>query len=243
MLSDPFWRTATYFAGDMQTHTIYNESIKFHSDTVSEVSRFFHLAGEEPIIADLLFSLSFDDTFYDIGANVGTYTCFAASKLGSEKVVAFEPEPKNAARLRDNLELNDLNAKILEVAVTNKDGKQELGIQGDEAGEGEHTVFTEDSAKTIEVDSFRVDTLIKERGVQEPTVIKVDVEGAELSVLQGMEKTLNNHVRLIYAELHPKKSSNFGYEIAEVEEYLRELGFEVSDLSQRGGQKFIRATK
>lgn len=74
--------------------------------------------GERPVLEDLLQSLKPDDVFYDIGANVGTYTCFAASKLGPNAVVAFEPERKSATRLRENLDLNALDAQVVENALS-----------------------------------------------------------------------------------------------------------------------------
>jgi predicted RNA methylase len=94
-------------ADDTQTHSIANQTVSFHTGTFDEFIRFRNLVGERAILEDLLRSLEPDDVFYDIGANVGTYTCFAASKLVPNAVVAFEPEPKNATRLREDLDLSD----------------------------------------------------------------------------------------------------------------------------------------
>ncbi|WP_198530028.1 FkbM family methyltransferase [Halorubrum aethiopicum] len=232
-----------YTLEDTQTHEITTHSVDFHTKTFTEFTRFRDLVGERSIVEDLLTSLDSNDIFYDVGANVGTYTCFAAAKLGPGKVVAFEPEPENADRLRENLELNNLDAEIIQIALSDTDGIVDLALTGDEAGTGEHAIATGDDKQTLEVETARGDSIIEERGLPKPTVAKIDVEGAELSVLRGLRETLYESCRLMYVEVHTEKIRDFGAERSEVETLLTDAGFEVTEISQRGSEIFLRASK
>ncbi|MDB9281515.1 FkbM family methyltransferase [Halorubrum ezzemoulense] len=205
--------------------------------------RFRDLSDEHSIIEDLLTALDIDDVFYDIGANVGTYTCFTAAQLDTGRTLAFEPEPKNADRLQENLELNDLHAEIVQVVLSDTDGTVEFALSGDEAGEGEHAIATDNSEQTLEVETARGDTIIEERGLPKPTVVKIDVEGAELSVLRGLRETLCTNCRLVYVEVHTEKITDFGGEASEVKTFLTDAGFDVTEISQRGSEVFLRASK
>ena len=243
LLSKPYWQLVYSLSENTQTHEITNHSIDFQTITFTEYMRFCSLAGERSIVENLLTALDSDDIFYDIGANVGTYTCFAAAELGPDRTVAFEPEPENADRLRENLELNDLGAEIIQVALSDTDGTVDLALTGDEAGEGEHAIATGDDERTLEVETARGDSIIEERGLPKPTVIKIDVEGAELSVLRGLRETLHENCRLLYVEVHTEKIRDFGGEASDVETLLTDVGFEVTEISQRGSEIFLRASK
>lgn len=242
LLSKPFWKIAYWTSQDVTTHEIGDQKLSFRTDTYTEYMRFNDLAGEHGIIDDVLGSLSEDDVFYDIGANVGTYTCFAASKLRSGRVISFEPEPRNATGLRENLDLNSLDAEIIEVALSDTDGTAQLGLGGVEAGEGKHSITTDDAdGDTIQVETARGDSIIAERELPAPTVVKIDVEGAELPVLHGMRDTLQEKCRLVYVEVHPEEMGDGT--TGDVSLFLKERGFDVEVLTHRGSQRFLRGSK
>lgn len=124
------------------------------------------------------------DHVLDIGANIGTYTLFSARRIGSAgRVVAFEPEPRNAARLRENVARNELGAvvEVHEEAVAHEVGEVELLLDHDVSnaivmGDGLHGAH-----RTVA--SVRIDGVV-------PTgprlaVAKLDVEGAEAMALRG----------------------------------------------------------
>lgn len=242
-LSDPYWNLVHRLSPDTQEHTIEGFSVEFNVNTLTEFMRFRQLAGEQHIIADVLRSLTAKDTFYDVGANVGTYTCFAASKLGDGRTVAFEPEPENVASLRKNIELNDLHVDVCPFALSDTDGTTRLALTGEEAGEGEHSLAVDDTQDTVEIETKRGDTALASYDLPTPTVVKIDVEGAELLVLKGMASTLREHVRLVYLEVHPEKLVKFGSTTSEVRTFLEDAGFEVTELLDRGGESFWRASK
>lgn len=241
LLSRPYWRLVYKLSENIQPCTIKNQTANFRVNTFTEFKRFRGLAGEQEVIQDVLGSLKPEDVFYDVGANVGTYTCFTASK--ANKVVAFEPEPQNVSRLSENIELNNIDVKIVEIALSNINGVVDLTLSGDEVGEGNHAISTNDDGRTIKVETAKGDSVVARRNIPAPTVIKIDVEGAELSVLQGFRKTLCENCRLVYVEVHPDKIGEFGAEASDIRTFLKETGFEVTELTQRGSEVFLRASK
>lgn len=242
-LADAYWTAAYFLSPDIQRHSVCGETVKFQVATFSEFMRFRDLTGEKKIIGDLLSSLRDDDVCFDVGANVGTYSCFLASSLGPGRTFAFEPEPINADRLEQNLRLNDLEASVIRVALSDRAGNVELALQGSEAGAGSHTLSLANAEQTIDVSTERGDGVIRRLGLPGPTVMKIDVEGAELEVLKGFSDTLETTCRLLYVEVHPSVLARLGATTADVRVLLTGAGFSIQDLSRRQGQMFWRAEK
>jgi methyltransferase, FkbM family len=125
--------------------------------------------------------------YYDIGANVGVYTCFAGQH--ADRVVAFEPHEGTATRLRENVDLNDIDVTVYQTAVADYEGTASLAHprrSPQELGTGEFSVVPMDDATDVaEIPVTRVDTIVQQEDLPQPTVAKIDVEGAELQVLDG----------------------------------------------------------
>ena len=134
----------------------------------------------------LLHLLREGDLFFDVGANVGSYTLLA-SGVCKARTFAFEPDPESMARLRKNLEANALASRVrlLQTAVG--------------AGEGEvsFTVGRDSENKVAdgtagEVRSVKVTTLDAAAGDEVPLLIKIDVEGYEPEVIKGATRLLGD---------------------------------------------------
>lgn len=126
--------------------------------------------------------------FWDVGAHVGFFTIMGARLTGpSGQVHAFEPLPANRRRLERTVRLNSArNVAVHDVALTDEDGKRVLH------GHDESAMWTliAERGKTdgVSVSCRSIDSLVKELG--DPTVVKIDVEGAELDVLRGAIATI-----------------------------------------------------
>lgn len=122
-----------------------------------------------------------DDLFIDIGANVGIYSVYAAD-LGAE-VIAVEPVHSEA--LRENLRLNDFEIPIIEAAVSNEIGEVEFLLDLDQ-----QNAMASASApgKTATVPTTTVDQILDGRSAR---LVKVDVEGFERFVIEGMSRSLS----------------------------------------------------
>jgi FkbM family methyltransferase len=144
--------------------------------------------------------------FYDIGANLGFFSLLGAHLAGLDagRVIAFEAAPDNAEAIRVNAALNRIaNVEVICAAVTDHSGSAQLQVVDDQSWSklvqyGEHP-FTE---RVIDVKCVAIDELVRAGRVPPPTVIKIDVEGAELDVLAGMRETIAAHEPAIICELH-----------------------------------------
>jgi len=122
---------------------------------------------------------------WDIGAHAGYYSLLASRLLGaSGTVVAFEPLPHNLAYLRQHLELNGVkNVIVVPCAVSDTDGRAHFAAGGSQYGRL-------DVAGGLEVETVCLDTYLRQNPAQAPTVVKMDVEGAEFAVLRGARTVL-----------------------------------------------------
>ena len=128
-------------------------------------------------------NLTHNDVFVDVGANKGDFTLLAA--LYCNKVYSVEPHPENLKWLTESISLNDFNnVEVLAGCATNNAGTVELGV-GSMSG---HHSITAKRHSHITVDAFRLDEKIKEKSL----VVKIDVEGAEKLVLEGMSNIMRN---------------------------------------------------
>lgn len=136
-------------------------------------------------------------TVLDVGAHVGYYTLLASVLVGgSGRVHAFEPNPRNADFLRRHVRINRLrNVTVQQAAVSDRAATARFDF-----GSGSGTGHLAD-AGALEVLTLRLDDYCAEHGLA-PTAVKIDVEGAEMSVLAGAAGTLARHRPTIFLSTH-----------------------------------------
>lgn len=146
------------------------------------------------------------DTVWDIGANVGLYSAEFGTAVGSSgHVLAFEPVPSCYEQLQKHCSaLPQVQAH--NVAIGDKNGKLVMALEANPLA-ATHRVVDPSGAQaasgTIEVPVRSVDDLAKEHADRHPNVMKIDVEGHEGSVIQGMSETLRDpRLRCIGMEVH-----------------------------------------
>jgi len=224
---------------------VENSSVTLSTTTYSEFERFYELKGEREILSDIISETSDGDIFYDVGANVGLYSCLVGSAVSNHQIYSFEPHPVNAEALESNLKLNNINGTVFQLAISNEEGTFELSSEGTEAGLGEHSLDTSSSESTVSVSVRRLDKLRKEYNMPVPTIVKIDVEGAELDVIRGAADTFSDpHCKTLYCEVHPDRMKKFGGSQAELKSQLVNFGFDVETIDQKLGSRIIlKATK
>jgi FkbM family methyltransferase len=139
--------------------------------------------------ADMAFVLHFlraGDLFADVGANVGSYTILASGVVGC-RTIAFEPDPVAAAVLERNIALNRIAERVETriAAVGERDGLVRFSAGLDT----ENHIVTMADAAGRDVSIQTLDQALFSRGFI-PTLIKIDVEGFEIGVLQGARALL-----------------------------------------------------
>jgi FkbM family methyltransferase len=131
------------------------------------------------------------DVVLDVGAHVGYYALHAAAIVGAANVHAFEPDPRNAARLRANAELNGFtDLTVCQMAVSHAPGRatfRSVTTRG-ETGWGSLMVDAGEATRDVEVEVTSLDAYARDLGTV--AMIKVDVQGAELEVLEGARAVL-----------------------------------------------------
>lgn len=145
----------------------------------------------EAIITALL---GVGDLFVDVGANFGYHTLGAAAT--GARVHAFEPVPRLRHRLAENLRLNGLERRVVvsEFALSDRSGTAAFYVAR-RLDDGSHSLIAGVPARAIEcitVQTMRLDEYLQAREAPPPTVLKIDVEGAEALVLDGAGALLDS---------------------------------------------------
>jgi len=157
---------------------------------------FYEFKKQQLIVREVLPN----SVFWDVGANVGFYSLLASKLVGSGKVFAFEPAPRNLSYLRKHLAINRTkNVEILATAVSDRIGTasfeiEETGFMGHLSGEGSITVQT-----------TTLDSLVEEGKVLPPNYMKMDIEGAELLALRGASHTFQRFRPVLFLATHGRQ--------------------------------------
>ncbi len=132
------------------------------------------------------------DTVYDIGANVGYVSLSLAKRVGpTGRVIAFEPIPGSADAFRQNIEINGItNVRLLDLAASDKSGEAVIRMTENSATASLVWHRNEPSATELLIRTVALDELVEAGEVRLPSFVKIDVEGAEGRVLQGMRRTI-----------------------------------------------------
>ncbi len=173
------------------------------------------------------------DVVIDVGAHVGYYTLLMAQLVGKNgKVYSFEPDPVNFELLKKSVEINGFeNVVLIQKAVSDTTEKIKLFLgDNDSAINRIYDAKLGDAKKSIDVESVTIDEYFKEND-KLFNFIKIDSEGSEAKIINGMEKFLTKNRKLIMmTEFFPfliKKSGD------EPKQYLKSLensGFELYNI-------------
>ena len=199
---------------------IEGKKVYFHADnwiTNYRVNTFF---TKEPETLDWLRdNLQAGDTFFDVGANIGLYSIFAATCRADVSILAFEPEYSNLYELKTNINLNRYWGRItpFSLAFDKQSGPSLLHIQDELSGAAlssqsqERTEWTKSGKRVIfseGIATYSLDEFCKKWDAS-PTLIKIDVDGTEDLILAGGRKVLEDKgLRSILIEVGEHTASN-----------------------------------
>ena len=167
-------------------------------------------AGVRSIISSLRCSL-----FVDVGANIGLYSVIAG-RNGND-VISFEPEPRTYSFLKENLSKNEVaTSEAYNCAAWDSEGFVDLK-------KGWTTAWTQ----TVEGSQIRATTVDSVLRGRVPGLVKIDVEGSELKVLQGMRETLEtaNRPKIIF-------EARTGTKLHESTDFLQRYGYRITTLDK-----------
>lgn len=179
----------------------------------------------EPEVAELIHnSLHPGDIFYDIGAHAGYFSLIAAKKVAPDgRVFAFDPVPEHVATILEQIELNGIQniCSVVPLAISDTIGEVSFLIPNCCANAhllkiaAPHII--NGPGKVIRVSSVTLDSFVSDNPM--PTLIKMDIEGAEVEALMGAEKLLSSpkapvflitaHSKRLETKVRDILSSNF----------------------------------
>jgi FkbM family methyltransferase len=178
-------------------------------------------------------------TVIDVGANIGQYAMLASTRVGPHgRVHCFEPHPGVYQVLTRNLRRSgcaNVVARPLALAAT--PGARDLFLQPID-NVGATSFKPRDTAlpgSRVRVKATTLDAYVKARRLGRVDLIKIDVEGAELEVLEGAARTLDaNPDIVLVVEFLRENAQRFGRSVEELETHLRALGFRLFSINMGG---------
>jgi FkbM family methyltransferase len=188
-----------------------------------------------------------NDVVFDVGANIGLYVRFMVQQFGAGKVIAFEPMSQNQALLLQNTRLGNCQDRVTVVAaaLADYDGTDEFQTDDISSASGTLNVVSQGGpsqarrqyglppiSETVTV--ARLDTMVEGGTVPAPSVIKVDVEGAEERLLRGAVQTLEKHSPRLAIELHGTE------EARKVVRFLLDIGYSLFGFINTGEGRIYR---
>lgn len=203
---------------------------RFTCDLSDQIAHEAYFSGvyEPPVTRIIRDALPAGGSFVDAGANWGYFTLVAAGTIGpSGRAIAIEPDPRMFAALEQNLQLNALShVTPVRAAASATEGRAALaGFRSDAVNRGTSRLGGQSAAgPTFDVDCVTIDRLTS--AIPSVDVVKIDVEGAEDAVLEGMQEGFAaRRYRAVVLELHPGYLRAGGVDPARPVRRLLEAGF------------------
>ena len=174
----------------------------------------------------------------DIGAHVGYFTLIAARQVGpAGKVYAFEPDPDNYSTLLKNIEANAYDNVVADrKAISDNVGTSQLHLVA--TGSGRHSMYHHGLPErgSIEIETTTLDSTFDDLDWPNVDLIKIDVEGAEVSVLDGMTRLLEKPAKLnLIVEFMPSLLKNAGIAPRQFLDKLASLNSELYFIDESNG--------
>lgn len=171
-----------------------------------------------------------DMVFVDVGANQGEYTLFAAKRLSSGSVVAFEPVDQLYQKLQQNIQLNNFaNVTCCNFGLSDADARLPIYMEsaGSGGNEGLGTLFQSESrSRQVGTVALKVfDVVAADLNLTRIDFIKIDVEGAELQVLKGCIGSIKRYRPYILLEVNDDMYRLAGYTLRDILDFFTPLNY------------------
>ncbi len=169
----------------------------------------------------------------DVGANVGFFSLRFARWVGGDgEVISIEPEDHNYETLVRTLKLENRfgNVRTLKAVAAAASGTMLLEIN--ELHPADHKLSRDGTG--VPVEAVRLDDLVQHKSARRPSLVKIDVQGAEMLVLQGAADILKLAAPALFVELQEEGLKKFGTSVAAILDHLSQCGYEPYWLARSG---------
>ena len=215
---------------------INRKKIKFYIPTEITHSRVQSIFAKEPETINWINNFKNNKTFWDIGANIGIYSIYAATKFTKLKIIAFEPSTSNTRTLSRNISINnfDNKIKIFPIALCNKpnilskfnenrfyEGWSGSTFDNNSDADGKK-LLKKNIKNNYQIFGTSINDILSKRILEVPNYIKIDVDGIEHLILEGAKNFLKHkNLREILVEMNP----SYKYQSQFIENTLIKNGF------------------
>lgn len=214
---------------------------RFQVNLSDPIYRDLYFIGEyEPEVSAVVRQvLRSGDVALDIGANFGWFTQLFSRVVGEQgRVDSFEPVEPVYRELQLNLAMNGnpANVRLNKLALSDTAGTAVMHVfAGLNKGHSSMSDLGREDYVTSEAPMTTLDSYLAEAGRPTVTLLKCDVEGAEMSVLRGAEALLSStSPPMLILEINTTTSAAFGYEARDMLTHLAERGYEFYRITRRG---------
>lgn len=190
----------------------------------------YEIRGQNPECEAMRRLLKEGDTFIDVGANFGTFSLLASQIVGKNgRVIAIEPQRRLTTMLRESVALSRVeNINIVEAACGASTGLGIIFVPPDDSGRG--GLVREFSARkgfsSAEVQVVTLDSVVERYPPSGDILVKIDVEGSEISVLEGGAKLLSQSHPSLLLEQNPQSAVAAGHPQFALLELIAEAGYQ-----------------
>lgn len=208
----------------------FSTSIINHESSLDPINNIRHIYYTEyDVISRFTHDINEDDLFFDIGANLGVYSVFAGKEVDTGKIISFDPQPKITRALYQNLDRNCEKYELYQIAASDESGFAKMDPEFSAGSD-----IKSDSGLNVKTE--RMEEFIIQSETEAPTIVKIDVEGAEIEVLEGFGNLLTE-IEILYIEIHSQSNE-------EIMQLLRSNFEKIEEVNRRGnnGQIHIRAS-
>ena len=172
-----------------------------HVDTRNYIEyKVFAEGGYEDYLSTLIkHYLKPNSVFFDVGANIGIHSLGAAAKQNCQ-VFSFEPVDFIRLKLAKNIVLNNYsNVRVVPIALSNENKVIKTNYSATSTNQGTFSIINEDNGSS-NITCIKGDDYVSENKIDNISVIKIDVEGFEYSVLEGLKNTITEQKPVIFFE-------------------------------------------
>jgi FkbM family methyltransferase len=217
--------------GLAQPKAHFQDTLTVPADYTDLIQReiFLHGVYEPETTSELRELVKPGCTVIDVGANIGYYTLVLAKAVGDTGTVhAFEPVPRLRETLNSNIEANHFrNVTVEPLACWSSCGETEI-YEAPSGNSGKSSLFHQNAkgARSHKVQVTTIDTYAATKALTKVDLIKIDVEGAELDVLEGCWETIAKWRPVLIVEVVPHFLEERGSSLKEFLELLDSRGYE-----------------
>jgi len=168
-------------------------------------------------------------TIIDVGAHIGAFSVWIATKCPSAKVLAIEPFPSTFVQLQANIDRNTLTnrVKCVSFAASSTDGVLQFDSSPEIHSYSRSSVLTIQPFQSIDIEARSLQHLLETSGFDRVDLLKIDIEGDEYDLLLNSKVEVLRRCREIVVEYHGLNDARFPQQPADIMKRMLEIGYEM----------------